>query len=212
MDGLQFSPAAERNKDPILQVLKAVLPASGTVLEIASGSGQHAAYFTPKLFPRHWIPSDPQPELRRSIMAWRSDEPCHELHPPLDLDVVAQTWPVEDDRLTQTIGAVQIPPVSAIANINMIHISPWEACLGLMAGAQRILPPGGVLFLYGPYKQGKQHTAPSNAAFDENLRSRNPAWGIRDQEAVTEAARNVGLTLTEVVPMPANNFSLVFSR
>lgn len=212
MDGLQFSPSAERNKDPILQVLKEVLPPEGSVLEIASGSGQHAAYFAPKLAPRHWIPSDPQPELRSSILAWRSDQPCSQLHPPLDLDVVQPTWPVEDDRLVKTIGAVEIPEIRAIVNINMIHIAPWEACLSLLVGAGRILQDDGVLFLYGPYKREGKHTAPSNAAFDESLKARNSSWGIRDIEAVLRVAEQQGFHSPRIFPMPANNFSLVFQR
>lgn len=212
MDGLQFSPSAERNKEPILQVLQTTLPPTGTVLEIASGSGQHAAYFSAQLRPRHWLPSEVDPNLRRSILAWRSDEPCQELHPPLDLNVLEPSWPVEDDRITRTIGAVELPPINAIININMIHISPWEACLGLMVGAGRILPTDGLLFLYGPFKQNGEHTAPSNAAFDQNLRSRNPKWGVRDLEDVTRVAEQQGLKRAEVIPMPANNLSVVFKR
>ncbi len=212
MDGLQFSPSAERNKEPILGVLKSVLPPQGTVLEIASGSGQHSAYFAPQLAPRHWLPSDPQPELRRSILAWRSDEPCAELHPPLDLNVLEPSWPTEDDRLRRTIGSVELPSINAIVNINMIHISPWEACLGLMVGAGRILPPGGLLFLYGPYKRDGQHTASSNAAFDESLRSRDASWGVRDLDDVTRVAEQQGLERFKVIPMPANNLSVVFTK
>lgn len=209
MNDLQFSPSAERNKGPILKVLKDQLPLQGSILEIASGSGQHAAYFAPRL-ERHWLPSDPQPELRRSILAWRSDEPSPLLHPPLDLNVLDPIWPVEDERLIQSIGVVELPPITAIVNINMIHISPWEACLGLMAGAGRILKPGGLLYLYGPYKQGGLHNAPSNALFDESLRSRDPAWGVRDLEAVTAAAEEQGLGLIQVIAMPANNLSVIF--
>jgi hypothetical protein len=212
MDDLQFSPAAERNKAPILAVLKEVLPPEGTILEIASGSGQHAAYFAAQLAPRHWLPSEPDPLLRRSILAWRGEQPCPTLHAPLALDVAEPTWPLEDDRLVKTIGAVALPPIQAIVNINMIHISPWAACLALMAGANRLLPPGGVLYLYGPYKRGGEHTAPSNAAFDDSLRSRHPDWGLRNLEEVMQAARAEHLTLQQVREMPANNLSVIFTK
>lgn len=212
MEGLQFSPSAERNKGPILKVLQEVLPPDCSVLEIASGSGQHAAYFAPQLAPRHWLPSDPQPELRRSIMAWRSDQPCHELHPPLGLDVVEPTWPVEDERLVNTIGAVDIPEIRAIVNINMIHIAPWEACLRLVVGAGRILKPNGVLFLYGPFKRDGKHTAPSNTAFDQSLKARDSSWGIRDLEAVIRVAEQQGFQCSRIIPMPANNLSVVFTK
>jgi hypothetical protein len=207
-DQRQYAPATERNRQPILEVLQRVLPPTGTILEVASGTGQHAAYFAPRLTPRHWQPSDPNPQACESITAWRLHSPCAHLHPPLILDATTPQWPVEtaDDPLFKD------HPISAIVNINMIHISPWSACLGLMAGANRILPPHGVLYLYGPYKRGGEHTASSNAAFDQSLQLSNPQWGVRDLEAVVAVAKTEGLQLQEVVQMPANNLSVIFER
>ncbi len=197
-DARLYASATQRNREPILEVLKQVLPPSGTILEIASGTGEHAIYFAPRLSPRQWQPSDPNPQLRASIAAWTAQSTIDNLDPPLDLDVTASVWPVEK-------------PITAIVNINMIHISPWSACLGLMAGAKRILPPGGILYLYGPYKQGGEHTAPSNAAFDESLRAQNPEWGIRDLEEVVAAAKAQQLALVKTYQMPANNLSVIFN-
>ncbi|MFP4008576.1 MAG: DUF938 domain-containing protein, partial [Spirulinaceae cyanobacterium] len=153
----QFAPATERNRDPILAVLKRVLPPTGTVLEVASGTGQHAAYFAPRLQPLQWLPSDPNPMLRESIAAWREEAQAENLLAPIALDASTELWPVE------TEGKLDSLEITAVVNINMIHISPWLAGLGLLAGANRILPPGGVLYLYGPYQRHNQHTAPSNA-------------------------------------------------
>lgn len=211
-DTRQYAAAPERNQQPILDVLQQQLPPSGTVLEVASGTGQHALFLAPRLAPRHWLPSDPNPVLRQSIRAWADTAPTATLHPPLDLDVQAARWPVEDERLATAIGPVKLPPICAIAAINLIHISPWAACLGLLAGAQRILPPGGVLYLYGPYRQNGQHTAPSNATFDAMLQQQNPDWGVRDLETVEAAAADRGLRLQAVMPMPANNLSLIFTQ
>jgi Protein of unknown function (DUF938) len=197
-DARLYASATQRNRDPILEVLKQVLPPSGTILEIASGTGEHAIYFAPRLSQRQWQPSDPNPQLRASITAWTAQSTIDNLHPPLDLDVTAPTWSVDK-------------PITAIVNINMIHISPWSACLGLMAGARRILPPGGILYLYGPYKQAGEHTAPSNAAFDESLRAQNPEWGIRDLEEVVAAAKSQQLALVKTYQMPANNLSVIFN-
>jgi hypothetical protein len=127
------------------------------------------------------------------------------IYPPLDIDAQLPVWPVEKEKITDS-------PIVAIVNINMIHISPWSACSGLMSGAGRILPPDGILYLYGPYKQKGQHTAPSNAAFDESLRSQNPAWGVRNLEDVVEAAKAENLTLQKIYQMPANNLSVVFQK
>jgi hypothetical protein len=200
----QYAPAAERNRDPILAILKQVLPPAGCVLEIASGSGQHAVHCAPQLKPRRWLPSDPNPLARDSIQAWIDHCPADNLLPPLALDAADPTWP---DQVMPIA-----PDVSAIVNINMIHISPWESCLGLMAGAGRILPPGGVLYLYGPFRRQGQPTAASNEAFDQRLRSQNPAWGLRYLEAVTAAAADQQLRLQAVFEMPANNLSVVFER
>jgi hypothetical protein len=201
----KFAPATQRNREPILQVLLEVLPEKGTILEVASGTGEHAVFFAPVLAPRQWLPSDPNPELRASIVAWREECTSDNLYPPLDLDATSPIWPVEKDCLPE-------PPITAIVNINMIHISPWSACLGLMAGAGRILPPGGILYLYGPFKQNGEHTAPSNAAFDESLQFQNPDWGVRNLEDVVEAAKAENLILQKIDQMPANNLSLVFKR
>ncbi|OLP20497.1 SAM-dependent methyltransferase [Leptolyngbya sp. 'hensonii'] len=205
-DRRQFAPATQRNREPILQVLQRVLPPTGTVLEVASGTGEHAHFFASRLAPRFWQPSDPNPLLRESIAAWQEFEPLENLGEPLALDGCEFPWPVET-------GSIALPlPIQAIVNINMIHISPWDACLGLMAGADRILPAGGVLYLYGPFQRHGQHTAPSNAAFDESLQSQNPAWGVRHLEEVAAAAAARNLELEEVVEMPANNLSVVFRR
>ncbi|MFN6153444.1 MAG: DUF938 domain-containing protein [Dolichospermum sp.] len=204
-DQRKFAPATQRNREPILELLLQILPQHGTILEIASGTGEHATFFSYHLAPRQWLPSDPNPELRASISAWTEFFPCEAMQPPLDLDASSPIWPVEKEIIPQ-------PPISAIVNINMIHISPWSACLGLMAGAGRILPPGGILYLYGPYKQNGEHTAPSNADFDESLQAQNPDWGVRNLEDVVKAAEAQNLTLHQTHPMPANNLSLVFKH
>lgn len=197
-DARAFAPASQRNRQPILEVLARVLPGSGLVLEVASGSGEHALWFAQHLRPLAWQPSDPDPACRRSIAAHAAGVHCPTLMPPLDLDVTAAIWPIER--------------ADAIVCINMVHIAPWAATEGLMAGAARCLPPGGLLYLYGPYRRGGEHTAPSNAAFDESLRARNPAWGLREVEAVADLAEGHGLTLGETVEMPANNLSLILTR
>jgi len=190
------APATERNRVPILEVLRRVLPAEGLALELASGTGQHAAFFAAALPTLTWQPSDPDPILRASIAAWTEGLP--NVRPPVELDATRRPWP--------------IARADAVLCINMIHITPWAACLGLLDGAGTVLPAGGVLYLYGPYRRGGAHTAPSNAVFDADLRARNPAWGVRDLEAVEAAATAAGFTLAEIVEMPANNLSLVFRR
>lgn len=213
-DARQYAPATQRNREPILDVLLRVLPSSGTVLEVASGTGEHAVFFAPRLGPRKWLPSDPNLQLRASIAAWRTHFPADNLYPPLDLDVRAPVWPIETDASLECLNLYDfnISPLVAIVNINMIHISPWSACLGLMAGAGRLLPPGGILYLYGPFKQGGEHTSPSNVAFDKALRTQNPDWGVRDLDDVVAAASTQHLTLVEIYQMPANNLSVVFQR
>ncbi|MBE9061891.1 DUF938 domain-containing protein [cf. Phormidesmis sp. LEGE 11477] len=206
VDSRRYAPATERNRQPILDVLHKVLPNTGTVLEIASGTGEHATFFAPRLSHLHWLPSEPDPESRASVTAWVKALPSDNLIDPLALDVSQQPWPVEQE------GFKLAQPITAIVNINMLHISAWEMCQHLMAGAQRVLPSDGVLYLYGPFKREGQQTAPSNEAFDAMLRDRNPNWGIRDLEAVSQVARKHALTLTDVIPMPANNFSVVFRR
>jgi SAM-dependent methyltransferase len=190
------APAAERNRDPILSVLRGVLPAEGLVLEIASGTGQHVAHFAAEFAGLVFQPSDPEVERRASIDAWTAG--MANVRPAIAVDASAADWH----------GA----RYDAMICINMIHIAPWAAAEGLIAGAARVLRPGGVLFLYGPYRRDGGHTAPSNAAFDLDLRGRNPQWGIRDMEAVAELAAAAGFGAAAVTSMPANNFSLVFRR
>jgi len=201
------APSAARNQAPILAVLRRVLPAPveprRTVLEIASGTGQHAAAFAAALPDFDWQPSDPDPQARASIAAWRAKlgPDVANLRPPLDLDVLRPAW---EDAMGEA-------PV-AILCINMIHIAPWAACEGLMRGAGALLNPGGLLMLYGPYRRGGHHTAPSNEAFDRSLRAQDPAWGVRDLEAVAACAASRGIVLEDTVAMPANNLSLVLRR
>ncbi len=196
--------ATARNREPILAVLRDVLPPSGTVLEIASGTGQHAVHFAPALAPRVWQPSEPDASLRASIAAWIEAEPSPWLRQPIALDVRESPWPVE--------RAPCEPPISAIVNINMIHIAPWEACVSLMAAAGRLLPAGGVLFLYGPYKVDGQWRTANDPAFDESLKQRNPSWGLRELTDVTDEALANGFILVRTVDMPAGNLSVVFRK
>lgn len=197
-DGRLTAPAAERNKGPILEVLKRFLPESGLVLEIASGTGQHVVHFAAALPALTWQPTDLDPEHLISIAAWRRHNGLQNVRPPFELDVDADPWPVER--------------ADAVLCFNMIHIAPWAATKGLLKGAARALVPGGILFLYGPYRRFGAHTAPSNAAFDADLRTRDPEWGLRDIEEVVALAAKNTLSLVEVVPMPANNFSVIFRR
>jgi hypothetical protein len=192
------SPACDRNKGPILEVLRRVLPKSGLVLEIAAGSGQHAIHFSRALPMLTWQPSDADASARASIEAWAGGEELPNLMPPIELDVRKQPWPL--DR------------VDAIVCINMIHISPWTATLALMRGAGAILPEEGVLYLYGPYRIDARHTAPSNEAFDASLRAHDPEWGVRDLAEVVKVAGAQGLVLAETVAMPANNLSVIFRK
>ena len=210
-DRRRHAPAAERNRVPICSVLETVLPPDGTVLEIASGTGQHAVFWAPRLSPRHWLPSDPNPEARASIKSWLATFPLETLYSPLDLDMTQPNW-FQAVKTWQSAEGNIAPPITAIVNINMIHISPWAACEGLMIGAGMLIPQGGVLFLYGPFKQNGHHTAPSNEAFDQSLRSQNPAWGVRDLDTVAELAAQHQFQLTQTVAMPANNLSVVFTR
>ena len=197
-DPRQYRPHVPRNRDPILDVLRRVLPERGLVLEIASGSGEHAAYFAQNLPQLAFQPSDPDRTALASATAHRDAAGLSNLLAPVHLDVTALSWPVER--------------ADAIICCNMIHIAPWAACEGLIAGAARVLAKGGILYLYGPYKIGGAHTAPSNQEFDGYLRNQNPAWGIRDLDEVTALAQRHNLTLVETVKMPANNLSVIFSR
>ncbi|MDF2970551.1 MAG: hypothetical protein K0R61_1001 [Microvirga sp.] len=192
------APAAERNKEPILAVLRQVLPKTGLVLEIASGTGQHAVYFAAALSGLTWQPSDPDAESRILIEAWIAKAGLQNVLPPLALNVHARPWPLER--------------ADAVVCINMIHISPWQATLDLMSGAARLLGTEGVLFLYGPFRRFGEHTATSNEVFDASLRARNSEWGVRDVEAVGDVASNHSFSLEQVVEMPANNLSVVFRR
>lgn len=214
--GRQHASATARNRQPILEVLRKILPQESeeahTVLEIASGTGEHAIYFASQLRHLYWLPSEPQAEGRVSIQAWAEAESTQNLLlPPLNLNVSQQPWPNELSEVSDRLNHLNAP-IAAIVNINMIHISPWQACQHLMAGAQRTLPYGGVLYLYGPFKRDGEHTAPSNEAFDRLLRSRDSRWGIRDLQDVIAVAEQQELELSEVIEMPANNLSVVFRR
>jgi hypothetical protein len=198
LDDRRSSPAALRNRDPILAVLRSVLPARGTVLEIASGTGEHILRFAAQMPALTWQPSDPSPEARASIAAWMAGENRTNLLPPLDINAAGADWPVAR--------------ADAILAVNLVHISPWAATLGLMRHAGRILPRGAPLVLYGPFRRDGEALMPSNVAFDEDLRSRDPAWGIRDLEAVAAVAEAEGLILGPVHDMPANNLTVVFRR
>lgn len=211
IDQRQYAPATDRNREPIGTILAAHLPATGTVLEIASGTGQHAVVFAEQLAPRTWLPSDPNPIARDSIRSWRAIAALNNLQDPLALDVTQPQWPKTVTHWQQQQDK-SVAQIQAIANINMIHISPWAACEGLFAGATQLLAKGDVLYLYGPFKREGQHTAPSNEAFDRSLRSQNFTWGVRDLEAVCEVAQAAGFILHEVIPMPANNLSVVFHK
>jgi SAM-dependent methyltransferase len=194
----RHAPATERNRDAIADVLREVLPDTGLLLEVAAGTGEHAAYLAP-LFPGLlWQPSDPEPDALTSIEAWQADSHAANLLPPIFLDAAALTWPVES--------------ADAILCVNMVHISPWSATEGLMRGAARLLSPGGPLLLYGPYRRAGVETAPSNEAFDASLKARDPAWGLRDLEAVQAEAAAQGLGFERLYDMPANNLTLVFRR
>jgi SAM-dependent methyltransferase len=197
-DPRQYRAHVVRNREPILDVLRRVLPPHGLILEIASGSGEHAAYFAKALPALVWQPSDPDAQALASIASHRAAAGAANLLAPLRLDVTSDSWPIERAH--------------AIVCCNMIHITPWSVSEGLMAGARRTLPPGGVLYLYGPYKVGGRHTAPSNEEFDLSLRAQNPEWGIKDLADVTALAGHHGLVLAETIPMPANNQSVIFRR
>jgi cyclopropane fatty-acyl-phospholipid synthase-like methyltransferase len=198
IDARKNAPATERNRDYILKVLQSFVPADASVLEIASGSGQHATHFA-KHFPEaRWQPSDLSAENRASIDAWAQAEQVTNIQPALTLDVHQQPWPVAH--------------ADVVVCINMIHIAPWTACEHLLRGAHQIVPTGGWLFLYGPYHQNGKPTSPSNHEFDQWLQSQDPSWGVRDMEKVIQAAQEQQFVLEQCVPMPANNFSLVFRR
>jgi hypothetical protein len=191
-----YAPATARNREPILTVLRRHLPERGLVLEVASGSGEHILHFAQALPGLDFQPSDPDPQARASIDAWRAATALPNIKPALALDAAAATWPISK--------------VDAVLCINMIHIAPWAAAIGLMRGAGTLLRAEGMLYLYGPFRRDGAHTAPSNAAFDRSLRMQNPNWGVRDLEAVTALAVAHGFAEPIVEVMPANNLSLIF--
>ena len=199
-DARQYTPAAARNRDPIWSVLRKYLPQRGLVLEVASGSGEHCVHFARAAGPELvFQPSDPDAEARASIDAWIAEAGLPNVRPALALDAAADSWP--------------IGRADAVVCINMIHISPWASAVGLVRGAARVLPSGGFMYLYGPYRREGRHTAPSNEAFDRDfLRARNPEWGVRDLEAVAALAADAGFAPPLIEEMPANNLSLVFRR
>jgi hypothetical protein len=213
MTAQRHAPATARNRGPLLEVLRRVVPRAQTrnpgddpalALEIASGSGEHVVHFAAALPGLLWQPSDLDDANLASIAAWIEASACGvaaggNVRDPIQLDASAEIWPLTT-------------PVELMFNANMIHIAPWSACVGLLRGAGRHLRPQGLLILYGPYRIAGQHTAPSNAAFDLDLRGRNPSWGVRDLEAVVALAADAGLVLRERVEMPANNQTLIFQR
>ncbi|HVI97813.1 MAG TPA: DUF938 domain-containing protein [Sphingomonas sp.] len=192
----RHAPATRRNREAIAEVLMNALPVTGLVLEVASGSGEHCAHFAHEFPGLNWQPSDPDADARASIASWCKG--MANVRPPLDLDAVASEWPI--DR------------ADAVVCINMVHVSPWEATLGLLAGAAQVLPRGGPLVLYGPYRRDDAPTAESNEAFDISLKARDPRWGLRRVEDVRAAAEDAGFAFDRLVEMPANNLSLVFRR
>jgi hypothetical protein len=194
----QHAPATLRNREPILAVLQSLLPARGLVLQIGSGSGEHAAFLSRHFPSLTWQPSDPDPACRASIEACRLAENCANVRPPLDIDVREADWPVAE--------------LDGMFCANMLHIAPWDCALGLLAGAGRHLKAGSGLCLYGPFLRDGVTTAPSNLAFDQGLRARNPLWGLRRLTAVSDAAEAQGLRLEETIEMPSNNLSLWFVK
>lgn len=198
-DEKRYAPATLRNRQPLLHALRPHLPETGLLLEIASGSGEHAVFLSENLPALTVQPSDPDEDARASIRAWAADAALPNLHPPLPLDAAhPDAWP-------------DLRP-DAMLCVNMIHIAPWEAAIGLFTGAGRHLRTGAPLCLYGPYKRGGQHTSDSNAAFDADLKARNPTWGVRDQEVVADLAAQHGFAAPAIILMPANNLTLVFRR
>ncbi len=198
MSATQCAAAAERNKGPILEVLRRVLPEEGLILEVASGTGQHVLHFAAALPELTWQPTDADPVLRELIAASVGAANLGNINAVLELDVLKTPWPVNE--------------ADALLCINMIHISPWAATVALFDGARDTLSADDVLYLYGPYRRDSRHTAPSNEAFDASLRSRDPQWGVRDLEEVARTAEAAGFALEEVVAMPANNFSVIFRK
>lgn len=201
----KYSESCSRNKDPILKVLEQELPRHGTVLEIASGTGEHSVYFTENLPPLAWLPTDMDASALNSIRAWWWEAQYRNIMTPIKLDVTEDLWPVDE--------APPPLPITSVVCINMTHISPWEATEGLMKGAGRLLPQGeGILYLYGPYRVDGKHTSQSNEDFDGWLKGQDESWGIRDQQEIIDLAQKHELVFDKSVKMPANNFSLIFKR
>ena len=218
-----YAPATQRNRQPILDAIAPILPRppnegdgnqgdgqarppTGSVLEIASGTGEHAVFLSSSLPWMIWQPTDANDGALESIAAWRAELGEDNLRAPVRLDVTQAGWEASAPAAARPGG------YDAIVCINMIHIAPWEACLGLLRGAAVLLAPGRVLYLYGPFRFGGRFTAPSNEAFDATLRARDPSWGVRDLDDVSAAAAERGFVQGEVIAMPANNHSVVFRR
>ena len=197
-DGRLVVSSADRNREPILKVLERVLPKTGLVLEVASGTGQHVVHFAQALKGVSWQPTDMDAACRRSISAWLVTAELANVRRPLDLDVRALPW--------------RVPTLDAIVCLNLIHIAPWSVATALFAGAGLALRETGLLYLYGPYSVQGRHTAPSNAAFDSALRAENPEWGLRDLKEVESLAKDQGFDLAETIEMPANNLSVLFRK
>ena len=197
-DVRRVAPAAARNREPITKVLRQHLPPRGLVLEVASGSGEHIVHFAIALSDLTFQPSDPDVDARASIDAWVASTGVRNVLPAIALDASADAWPIQR--------------ADAVICINMIHIAPWDAAVGLVRGAARLLPAGGLFYLYGPYRRDGRHTAQSNEAFDRGLRMQNPKWGVRDLETVAELATQHGFGQPLIEEMPANNLSLIFRR
>ena len=198
-DARRYAPAVARNREPILEVLQRYLPLRGAALEVASGSGEHVTHFAKTSAPDLiFQPSDPDSGARASIDAWTAALGLRNIRRAIGLDAASEVWP--------------IACADSVLCINMIHIAPWTAAIGLMRGAAAVLPLGGMLYVYGPFRREGRHTAPSNEAFDRDLRTRDPAWGVRDIEAVATLAAAHGFAEPLITEMPANNLSLFFER
>ena len=214
------APAALRNREPIAEVLAEWLPASGLVLEIASGSGEHSVFFAERFPGIDWQPSDVHPDALSSIIAWRDEAMLPNLRPPLKIDASSRDWPIDsadavlsvkmDSDSCEEQKTPENSGFDVVLNLNMVHISPWSAALGLLDGAAKALRRGGVLILYGPWLQAGVETAPSNLAFDQQLRQRDPEWGLRRVEDFDAAASERGFRLEYTRAMPANNLMLLF--
>lgn len=215
----RHAPATLRNRDAISAVLADWLPEAGTVLEVASGSGEHIVHFAAEFPHLNWQPSDPDPAGLASIAAWRAEAGLANIVPPLALDAAAEIWPTRQADAVLCINmdldsceGTKIGGYDACLCINMVHISEWAATIGLFRGCAKLLPAGAPLILYGPYLEDGVETAPSNLAFDRSLKERNPAWGLRNVADVDRVAAEYGFTRTRRVEMPANNLMLIYIK